>query len=217
MFAAITSMCSARILCRLPFAANSQNSRKQPLKAVLQDAVRSLVKHGPSAVPIAERMREVMRLAEGWARHQTTARLGNLVDAFYRLGQIGELQAALDAIPNRDMAPSSRKNLLNIVRKVARHREAARFLYRSARRFVLVRQSRMVLVNLSPAAFNKISTEQHDPDLQAKICQLRAPNGQPWRLNNICPLLKIDALSAITCLRSRLARRLKEAKIHTEI
>jgi hypothetical protein len=176
-------MCSARILCRLRFAANSRKSPKQPFNTVLQEAILSLkqLEHAgtvAAAGMFVERAREVVKLINLWTKHQTASRLGELVEGVYHLRQVGDLQAVLNTIPNRDMGPSSRKNLLNIIRKVARYREAARFLYRTAKRFTVVRQMKIVLINLPLEAFHKSAVDSHNPELPLKILQIRVPNGQ---------------------------------------
>jgi hypothetical protein len=58
--------------------------------------------------------KDVVRLADLCAKHQKPAELENLVEGFYRLKQIGDLQALLDSIANRAMCPSLRRNHVNI-------------------------------------------------------------------------------------------------------
>jgi hypothetical protein len=149
-------MCYDRILCRLRFVANSWKISKQPIRGVLQEAVNSLAqlkgkkfrKLAPAARSFVERAKDMIKLIDTWVKHQTLNRLGELVEGVYCLQQVGELKPSLDTIPNGAIDPSSRKSLLNIVCKVARYREATRFLYRTAKKFPLAQKMKVVLVNL---------------------------------------------------------------------
>lgn len=98
-----------------------------------------------------------------------------LVEGVYRLWQV-ELHALLGAIPNRAMGPSSRGNLVNIVGKVTRYREAARFLYRTAKKFPLVQQMKIV-VDLPQDAFYEIPANQYTPTLPSTISRLSTQYG----------------------------------------
>ncbi|THV44102.1 hypothetical protein BGAL_0733g00010 [Botrytis galanthina] len=222
IFAGLAQVSDARILCRLRLAGNSRKSSKQPFSMVLKEAVRSLGYLERAGTPTAvskfvERAREVMQLIDSWKGYQTFTRLGELVEGVYHLRQVGDLQVVLNTIPNRAMDPSSRKNLLNIIRKVARYREAARFLYRTAKRFTLVRQMKIVLINLPLEAFRKSAVDQYNPQLSLKISQIHTPNGQAWHLENICRLLKTDILEASDSFVQQTRRTSKEGKIHAEI
>jgi len=155
-------MCPVRILCRLRFIPNSRNTPRQPIKELLQEAINSIRWLEKETVQdtglllsrlFVERAKEVIKLVDAWAKHRKPARLGELVEGVNRLWRAGELQDLLSAIPNQIMGPALRKNLLNIISKVARYREAARFLYRTAKEIPLVRQMKIVLVSLPQHAF----------------------------------------------------------------
>jgi len=159
-------MCSVRILCRLRFIPNSRDIPKQPIKELLQEAVNAIRWLEKETVQdtgllllsrlFVERAKEVIQLVDAWSKHRKPARLEDLVEGVNGLWRVGGLQDLLGAIPNRIMGPTSRKNLLNIISKVARYREAARFLYRTAKKIPLVRQMKIVFVNLPQNAFQKI-------------------------------------------------------------
>lgn len=168
------------------------------------------------AVFFTERAKEVITLADSWARHQTLTRLGDLVEGIYRLWKIGELQALLEAIPNRAMDPSARKNLFNIVGKVARYRKAARFLYRTAKKFRLVRQMKVVLVGLPEEAFHKVSTDKYTPRLASAVMRIGAVYRQ-GELSHICRLLNTTEPQANDQFADQTRKTLAKAKIHAEI
>lgn len=216
-------MCSARIRRRLRFIGDSRNKLKQPIRELLQEAMTSveeledkkLRKLLPVAKLFVERAKEVTKLADSWTKHQTTPRLQVLVEAVHRLWQVEELHILFDAIPNRAMDPSSRRNLLSIVGKVARYREAARFLYRTAKKFPSVQQMKIVIVELPESAF-EIPGEQYTPALLSIISRIGIQDGQ-WDLGHICRLLNTTELEASNQFAQRTKRTLKKAKIHAEI
>jgi hypothetical protein len=204
--------------------ANSRKTLKQPIKKVLQEALSSLSqleneklgKHLPVATVFAERAKDVIILADAWAKHQTPARLKDLVEGVYRLGQIGELKTLINIIPNRAMDPSSRRNLLNMVSKVGRYREAARFLYRTAKRFRLVRQTKVVLVSLPKEAFLRVPIDKYTPRLASTVARIDAVYRQR-DLDHICRLMNTTEVQANDQFVNQTKKTLKEAKIHAEI
>jgi hypothetical protein len=197
---------------------------KQPIKKVLQEAISSLEQLGNEKLGkqflvasfFVERAKHVIKLADIWTKHQTPARLKDLVQGVHRLGQIRGLQALLNTIPNRAMCPSSRRNLLNIVRKVARYQEAARFLYRTAKRFRLVRQAKVVLIDLPKEAFLKIAVDQYTPKLASTIARINAIYRER-DLNHICRLIATTEVQANNQFVNQTKKTLREAKIHAEI
>ncbi|XTI88948.1 hypothetical protein V2W45_1521162 [Cenococcum geophilum] len=188
VFDAIISMCSARILCHLRFVSNNRKTPKQSIKK-LKD----------------KKLRELCLIAKLFVKRAKELRV--LVEGVYRLWQV-ELHALLGAIPNRAMGPSSRGNLVNIVGKVTRYREAARFLYRTAKKFPLVQQMKIV-VDLPQDAFYEIPANQYTPTLPSTISRLST--------HHICRLLNITELEASNKFAQQTSKTLKEAKIHAEI
>lgn len=76
-------------------------------------------------------------------------------------------------ISNNDMAPSSRSSFLNIIRKVSRYWEAARKLYRRAKKYLLVRNIRIRLANLPQKAFEAQVYPTKSTDLSVCLSKLR--------------------------------------------
>jgi hypothetical protein len=164
-----------------------------------------------------KRAKAVIKLADSWAKHQTTARLRSLVEGISRLRQIRELKQLLDSIPDRYMDPSSRENLLNIVNKVTRYREAARFLYRTAKKFPLVQHMKVILVDLPSDAFHGVPDQQRSPPtLPSTLSHIDTRHG-PWDIEHICRLLKTTEEEASSAFAKQATRILKETKIHAEI
>ncbi|KAJ8109808.1 hypothetical protein OPT61_g7190 [Boeremia exigua] len=222
VFTAIVSVCSHRILRRLRFATRKWGSSRQALKSVLGNALDSLEQVKPQALhslPVGlftERAKEVIRLIDLWAKHQTGEELESLVEGIYRLKQIERLQALLDSIPNRAMDPSSRKNLFNIVSKVSRYREAARFLYRTARKTPLLGKTNVVMVNLPREAFDRVAPNGYSPQLSSAITRV-SKIYQSSDINYICRVLKSSTPQLSDQFADQTRKTLREAKIHAEV
>lgn len=217
-------MCSARILCRLRLKANSRLKPKRPVKDLLQDAIIALQadvakKKIPTNIfKIFEKgARSVSRLIDNWSRYQVSETLGEVIEGMYQLSKIENLSGLLDNIPNTSMDPSSRKNLLNIIRKVARYWQAARFLYRSARKFPLVRHMAVVLATLPDRAFSRHEHQQIRPPLSGVLSRLKMQQKSHLDANTIAQYLKLHQNDLNSRFATQTRTTLEEAKIHAEI
>ncbi|KAI1506333.1 hypothetical protein F5X99DRAFT_104 [Biscogniauxia marginata] len=220
---AIVSMCSARILNRLRLDDVSREAARRPINETLKLAVYfvedadQLRKLPPIGASFLHTAKGVIRLVDSWSKEQTTARLQDLVQGVHRLWQVGDLDALLAIIPDSYMNPSSKKNLLRIVGKVAKYREAARFLLREARKFPMVRKMKIVFVNPAQEAFSPISTENYRPALSSAIARMNLPHGQQWDTSHVCQLLSVNEPVAKEAFTKQTWRTLREAKVHAEI
>ncbi|KAF1912148.1 hypothetical protein BDU57DRAFT_459713 [Ampelomyces quisqualis] len=222
VFIAIVSICAHRILGRLRFLRTKWGALKQPLAVVLRDAVVAL-EQVPEPIsrslPVRlfnERARELIRLADSWDKHRKPEELSGLVEGIYHLKQVGDVKTLLDLIPNRAMDPSSRQNLVNIISKVSRYREAARFLYRTAKRIPLLRRIKVVLVDLPRESFDRVSSKQYAPQL-ASIVERISANSQRTDVGNLCRLLSTGSAQLNDQFATQTRKTLREAKIHAEI
>ena len=222
LFLSIVSMCSARILCRLRLIANNRKALKQPFKPVLQDALKYLSQlrkksHalGSVAAVFVERAKEVIGLVDAWRKHQIQARLADLLEGIYRLRQVEQLQPLLNTIPNSSMDPTSRKSLWKIISKIARYREAARFLYRKARKVILVRNLSAALAEIPEQGFRKIQTNQYTPNLRTAI--IRASLPEQVNIRDICLLLNIDEQTLTNNFAQQVKSTLANRNVHAEV
>lgn len=217
-------MCRDRILCRLRLRPNSRHSPKPALAAVLQDAISS-VKHlsqikqsfwhlYSSAKMFLERGRAILSLLNIWNRHQTPIDLAKLVTGVYHLLKVENLVLLLDAVPVHLMNPQSRKSLLNIIRKVARYREAARFLHRVSKKHPALRHMTTVIIDPPQASFGNTPTNTVISTLQATLSQI---GGTSYNLEYLCKLLSIDPEKASNQFIEQTQKTLHRAKIHAEI
>ena len=163
------------------------------------------------------RAKEVIVLIDSWAKHHAPARLRNLVEGMHRLSQVEDFQNLLSIIPNQIMDPSSRRSLLNTISKVARYREAARSLYRTAKKIPLVRKMKLFLVELPQNSFEKPSPDQSPSTFSSTISRISPSHGQAWNVDHICHLLAVSETEANDRLAQSTRKTLKDSKVHAEI
>ncbi|GAB0136357.1 hypothetical protein EsDP_00004660 [Epichloe bromicola] len=224
MFKAIVSMCSPRILCRLRLIPNARKTSKQPFKTALENSIVSVRqlqgKKGDGANAIAERFEEsakhVIRLIDSWSSYRSNHRLEELVLGVHQLSRVEGLESLLDKVPHRDMDPSSKRSLVNIVRKVSRYREAARFLYWTAKRFPITRRMEVVAVQLPEAAFQKAPWTDYSPSLASALTRFESTQNQV-QLGSTCHLLGTTEEEAAKKFEKQTLETLKKAKIHAEV
>lgn len=115
------------------------------------------------------------------------------------------------------MSPSARKSLLNIVNKVGRYWEVARYMYRTAKKLPLARAMRTIPVRLPEEAFASPIIKDYFPGLQSKIAETSPKGSQQKLLRKMCTILKISQQRAIDRYSGQVMRTSREAKVHAEI
>lgn len=210
---------SARILCRLRLSPNNKRASRESLRDVLQRAVlavrRRREKHPAQLVTaFIEKATEVIQLVEGWIKYQVPAELCRLVTGVYHLSQLQGLALLIHRIPNTDMEPSARSNVLNIVKKVARYREAALFLSHAARKFPLVSHMRVVPVNPPQAAFNP-----HRENAQGSLSNVfgHVCKAKTMTVERLCRILELTQEEVESRYRQGTNKAVQDANIHAEI
>ncbi|KAL2815405.1 hypothetical protein BDW59DRAFT_166810 [Aspergillus cavernicola] len=230
VLATIVSMCSLRILCRLRLASSGRKILNRSFKDTLQEAAFAVKKvtrqklKEKNILDTAEQFtrmaREVGKLIDSWSRYQAktdNTRLMEIVEAIRQLQQIEKLPSLIHMIPNHDMDPTLRDSLLNIVGKISRYWEAARFLYRTAKKFPLARKMRTVPVHLPREAYDTPIFDQYTPDLLSKIIEASPRGTQQKLLKEICAVLDLTQQKAIEQYSHQVIKTLREGKVHAEI
>ncbi|KAI2464087.1 hypothetical protein F4781DRAFT_414184 [Annulohypoxylon bovei var. microspora] len=238
VFKVIISMCRVRILHRLRL--EGRLAQKQSIKNALQTAFDYFRHEGrgniikskkllPTLKRFIERAREVLRLTDSWINHRTDLELEELVEGIRRLRQVESLEALIENIPDNIMHPNLRDSLLNMISKVARYREAARFLYRISKKIPLARKMRAVIVQWPQNAFAKSTksiNSQYAPNLNTTVSLIEGLKNRERNLADICRLLNSDEKAesrkltreeASDRFAAQARRTLREAKIHAEI
>ncbi|KAI1392059.1 uncharacterized protein F4822DRAFT_114556 [Hypoxylon trugodes] len=232
VFKAIVAMCSRRILHRLRLV---RNRGKQSIKEVLPIALdhfrhikRSSVKTEllPVSTEFVKGARELLKLVNSWVQYQTDSRLEELVEGIRRLRQAGDLRALFDTMSNYDMAPTLRSHLLNMISKVARYRESARFLYRIAKKVPLARKMHIIIAQFPDKAFERALINDYTPKLQTTVSSIEGLETHENNLTHIFRSLNkgekqtnrhMNQKKADNLFTEQALRTLQDAKVHAEI
>lgn len=215
-------MCSERLLSRLRLRTIGRKKTRKPFDEVLKKALSSLdddVKLNlcEARAAIEAQAKDVSRLVSNWRKHQTETRLGELVEGIHLLWRINGLRNLLDSIPHDRMEPSCRDSLWNMITKVARYREAARILYRLARKFPVVRQATVVPVSLPKDAFARVPRNCYTPSLKATLARVDIENDMPRNTGKLFHSLGFQFGRAEHVFATQMRQILEEAKIHAEV
>ncbi|KAJ2980188.1 hypothetical protein NQ176_g2786 [Zarea fungicola] len=122
----------------------------------------------------------------------------------------------LSSIPNTLMGPSERRNLLKMIWRVARYREAARFLYRTAKKFPVIRDMQIVMVSLPKTAFRSLPME-YQADFLVTCARLQVAHRHQSNVARVTRLLGRPGQSAEELFTYQSTKTLREGKIHAEI
>lgn len=213
IFRNIVAMCSLRIRERLRFAVHKTKKPKQTIKRLLEDISTSL---DGKYSDFRGDAKAVVKIIDMWLKHQTEQRLCDIVEAVYQLSCNSSLSQIFSSVPNTRMGSSERRNLLKMVRRVARYRDAARFLYRTAKKYSIVRAMQIVLISLPRYAFRSLSIE-HEPDFLATCARLQIAHGSQANVARVARLLGREEQTAEQSFSHQCTKTLREGKIHAEI
>ncbi|KAI0845841.1 hypothetical protein F5Y00DRAFT_272648 [Daldinia vernicosa] len=223
VFRAIVSMCSARILYRLSLIRSHKRRQKRSIKEGLQVTLEYLKqnvirKHEPSSplYSFIDRAKDVLRLIDSWDKHQTQPELEELVDGIRHLRQVKSFYAFINSIPDRDMESDSKARLINTISKVARYREAARSLYRAAKKIPLVRNMHLVIIQLPQKVFDKDLGSDYTSNLGDSLPVIGKLKKKKY-LEQVCDLLNTTKEQANNRFIEQTRKTLQEARIHAEI
>ncbi|KAL4782866.1 hypothetical protein BJX76DRAFT_358500 [Aspergillus varians] len=227
ILAAVVSMCSPRILCRLRLVSSHKATTKRPFKGTLDEALLAVENISRqklldrNLIECKEQFRiranKVGKLLALWSRYRADTPLIEVVEGVHQIQKLTRLPELIRMIPNQDMSPTARENLLNIVGKISRYREAARFLYRTAKTFPIVRAMRAISVHLPREAYDAPLLKKYTPDLQSKMAKVSARGSQRKLLQEICTVLNLTQQRAMEQYSTQVLRTLKKRKVHAEI
>lgn len=171
-----------------------------------------------------DRARLVIAAIDAWMGHQTTGRLQVIVESIHHLSQLEGLFGMVNSIENRQMGPSLRTSFLNMVSKVARYKEAARTLYRTAKKFPIARRFEIRVVNLPENSFERVKDIPPPPTLASTLTRINGGTINTENKKSKATIRQIGRLLArgeVDTMNTQFAtqreRTLKEGKIHAEI
>lgn len=217
VFAAIISMCFKRILCRLRLIPNNRKANRQPITLLLQKAMASHSHAIKTFHTFTERACSVIKLTDSWKKHEMPHELGALVRSIHHLSTINGLQDVVESTSNNEMDPSSKKSLLNGIRKVARYFEVARFLCNIAKKHPSIQQMAVILVKPPSNAFEETPAALCSSTFPSMIARIGSLHDRQWNVNQICHIIGTDEIEAENRYIKQTKKTLSEAKIHAEI
>ncbi|KAH8698773.1 hypothetical protein BGW36DRAFT_426464 [Talaromyces proteolyticus] len=227
-FTEIVSMCSARILNRL----HLRNSSKKNIKQVLVEIINFEARLGKNnrKIKITTKVRtsfvtaakRVVKLVDLWLKHQTTSRLEDLVEGVYALYKTHATRSMLNAMTHKDMDPSLKASLINMIDKVARYRQASKSLYRMAKEYPIVRRMKFVPVNLPQEAFESPPIDQYQPNLASTISRIDPKYSKKENIDQLRRLLNtketnVKETNVDDEFSKKTLKILEYAKVHAEI
>jgi hypothetical protein len=218
----------------LHFKKRKSTTPKQQARDKFQNIIRALAPHGATKlskvatvsnevkVLFLERAKEIIRLVDAWINHPKPRQLEDLVDGFYRLRRL-DCQAVINTIPDAEVDKSSKNSLMNMILKVARYTEAARFLLRTAKRFPIARHMQILLVNLPENAFLRTPVKsEYSLSLSHMLSRIGGPHnakltGQRYQADTVYRLLDTTPNEADNDLTAQACKTLATGKVHAEV
>lgn len=228
-------MCSSRILNRLHIKKRKiRRTPNQPAREKFQNVIRALAPHGatrllpPAKVSdedrglFIERAKDIIALIDAYTHHPRPQQLEDLVCGFYRLRKVN-CQAIVNGVPDNAINQSGKNSLINMIRKVARYAEVARFLFRTAKKFPIVRRMQITQVSLPKSAFLRTPVgSEYKTSLSSILARITESqkaklSSQRCEADTVCPLLGTNTNQADDDLTAQTFRTLTTGKIHAEV
>ncbi|KAF2867100.1 hypothetical protein BDV95DRAFT_183592 [Massariosphaeria phaeospora] len=162
-------MCTQRILPRLRLVRNRWRMPKPTIQDMLRTAIERLKAASerrfrplyPVAAEFISMARDAVEAADGWGKDQRTVELTKAVNSLQRLRNLKGLDGLLDAMNNRKIDLNSRKSLINVIRKVSRYGEVARYLCRASRRHAVLQYMKPTVLGLPFEAHARLPLEKN--------------------------------------------------------
>ncbi|KXH44757.1 hypothetical protein CNYM01_02222 [Colletotrichum nymphaeae SA-01] len=247
VFEKVVGMCRTRILDRVgEDHANSTNGRTS-MRTLLDTLITYFDTRSGSTFPqVSDELRmEFLRRAntagksiEKWTLHRTKLELIPFVENVFQLSQVERFEELIHMIPHKEMNPSSKSSLCNMIRKVSRYRETAHLIYRTAKKFEVTQQANVVTVDLeglckslgvhvgTPAVTERLSLSetlerneipaQHKKNIE--VTWTNSKSGlRPKPKSKSHPSSKSNPQSASKLFTTTTNDILKKSKVHAEV
>lgn len=137
-----------------------------------------------------------------------------VLDAVCDLSDVRRWDKVIASIPNRILHPSERDKLVNVVTKIARYREVARYLYRTAKKFPIARNIHVVTVGLPSVAFEETRLDDYAPQVDSFFQRFRAGK---QTFAALCRQLSIPAQVAQSDFQDGTRDILGTSRVHAEV
>ncbi|ROT37244.1 hypothetical protein SODALDRAFT_192627 [Sodiomyces alkalinus F11] len=230
VFTAVVTVSYARIVGRLRFIKPNQGRRKGKIRTPLRDslqqasnAVQSMRQQlqvaglGETAEAFLAASKPMLAALLSFENHQTIDELESVIGEALRWSQSGDIARLFNAIPNRIMSPETLPALLRNLKKVAQYRIVSRDLYRSARRFPILRRAKVIPIDLGAEAFVRQTPGHYQPELDRTLKRISPENSQKSAFVQLSKFVKKSENELREEFKSKVRRILKESKIHAEV
>lgn len=187
-----------------------QKSIRDVLAMVIEDAKRQQ----PPIQDILQRGKAAIALIDAWSKHRVVHRLGAIVDGMRHLCTSTAWEPFVASISSLKFERSQVDRLERVVTKLARYRDVSAYLYRTARRYPIARNVRVVAVDLPSALFGKSPPNGHVAEL---IPVLENIYGNTWTLADVCRVLNISKSKAVSLFKKTTSSVKENSGIHAEI
>ncbi|KAJ3497127.1 hypothetical protein NLG97_g2144 [Lecanicillium saksenae] len=162
-----------------------------------------------------ENLSRVRQIISNWLQHRVDSALCALIDGLCEFEATERWKEVVNLIPDELMEGSMRKSFINMVRKGARYRHAARILYRTAKKFPIAQRMRAIPVQLPESAFQRCQA----PPSAASLDKTwkRVVVRKKHTVHRICQILKTSVPAANQNFDGQRRRTLAEGKFHAEV
>ncbi|KAJ3577741.1 hypothetical protein NPX13_g2826 [Xylaria arbuscula] len=222
VFVNIVELCKTRILCRLRLEKKKKGFPNKQRTNII-DGLKPVVEYlhnNPSENTrlFLSRAQGVLKLSGSYMAHQTNEELEDLIEGINSLRQTEKFEDILRVALSHDPNPITRSYLSNMIRKVARYREAARILRRLACRLPPVRRMLVEIVELPSDALERPSIDsKYRGSIKSTISRIPNLKSSLKDVKKMCHLLELSAEEADARFDDRFKNISKESKVHAEI
>ncbi|OAA60079.1 hypothetical protein ISF_06090 [Cordyceps fumosorosea ARSEF 2679] len=161
---------------------------------------------------------KLLKILRSWNLHQTDGELCAVIDGLWAFVAIEGWRAVVELIPDSLMNPTSRHSLTTMLRKGARYRNAARALYRAAKKHPVARRMEAVAVHLPSSAFQRPPPPSSPTSLDGTTSRIFAGQKKQHDIvGRMCRALKTDPAAARAAFAAQARNTLADGKFHAEV
>ncbi|KAL2757406.1 hypothetical protein ACRALDRAFT_1091729 [Sodiomyces alcalophilus JCM 7366] len=233
VFTAVVTVSYERIVARLRFVKPTKDQKGHPkgrAKASLRDSLQkawNAVQSSRQPLQIAglqqtaeaflEASKLMLTSLQSFENHRTISGLESLIDEALHWSQPSEFEQLFIALPNSVMDRQTFTALRRNLRKIAQYRIASRDLYRTARKYPILRRALVSQINLGAKAFARQTPAQYQPELDRTLKRILPNHSQISGLARLAGYLKKGKDELRDDFKVKVGRILRESRIHAEV
>ncbi|KAK7459009.1 hypothetical protein Landi51_00602 [Colletotrichum acutatum] len=169
---------------------------------------------------LLKRAHNVTQSLRKWKSYQKSLALQPLVEEVFQLSRVGQFEQLVHMIPHTTMDPGLKTSLCNMIPKIARYREIARHIYRTAKKYHIARRVEVVIVNLAssePGAYERVSEGSRYPELNKALSRNEIKALPDRKLRSIWKNAHSPSKDVKHVFENKTSNTLKSAKVHAEV